>query len=142
MAYTSTGINNSATIVEKAGAAIEGGIGKAVKYDSNGDVVLASVAGEAVIGLAILTNAEIIAKGEDVDIQVKEIGKAVAGAEIAKGAELAVDANGALVTATGGQFVIGTALQAATAAGQIINVQITKYYKPEEAVEEPKEEEN
>lgn len=129
MAYTSTGINTSATIVGAAGAPITGVAGKAVKFDGTGNVVLGSVAGEAVIGIALLTNATDIKKGEDVDIQIKDIGKAVVGGTVAKGAELAVHTDGTLITATTGQFVIATALDAATKAGQIINVQITKYQK-------------
>lgn len=127
--YTTTVINTSATIVAPAGAEITGVIGKGIKFDASGNAVVASKAGEAVMGIAVLTHADTIAKGEDVTIQVKEIGKAVAGGEIAKGDELAVNANGALVKAAEGQFVVATALQAATAAGHIIDVQITKYQK-------------
>jgi len=129
MAYTSTAINTSATIVAPAAAKLEACAGKAVKFDANGKVVLANAAGEVVMGIAVLTTADVVAAGEDVDIQIKEIGKAVAGAEIKVGAELAVNASGALVTATDGQFVVATALEAAAAAGHIINVQITKYQK-------------
>lgn len=129
MAYTSTGINTSATIVKPAGAIITGAAGKAVKFNASGEAVLASTAGEAVIGIALLTNADTIKKGEDVDIQVKEIGKAMVGDAVAAGAELAVKADGTLITATAGQYVVATAIDAATAAGQIINVQITKYQK-------------
>lgn len=129
MAYTTTAINTSATIVAPAAAKLEACAGKAVKFDENGKVVLASVAGEAVMGIVVLATATVIEAGEDVDIQIKEIGKAVAGAEIKAGAELAVNASGALVTATEGQFVVATALEEATVAGQIINVQITKYQK-------------
>ena len=128
MAYTSTGINTSATIVGAAAAEIAGVAGKAVKF-SAGKLAVANAAGEVVIGIALLTNADVVAAGEDVDVQVKEIGKAVVGAEVAAGAELAAKADGTLVTATAGQFVVATALEAATAAGQIINVQITKYQK-------------
>ena len=127
--YTTTGINTSATIVAPAGAEITSVIGKAIKFDASGNAVLASTAGEAVMGIAVLTHADKVAVGEDITIQVKEIGKAVAGAAIKKGAELAVAADGTLKEAAEGQFVIATALQAATGAGQIINVQITKYYK-------------
>lgn len=128
MAYTTTGINTSATIVGAAAAEIKNVAGKAVKF-TGGKVAVATTAGEVVMGIAVLTSADVIAAGEDVDIQIKEIGKAVAGAEIAVGAELATNATGALVTATAGQFVVATALEAATAAGQIINVQLTKYQK-------------
>ena len=127
--YTTTGINTSATIVAPAGAEIAGVIGKAIKFDGEGNAVVASAAGEKVMGIAVLTHADTVAKGDDITIQVKEIGKAVAGAAIAKGAELATNAKGELVTATDGQFVVATALQAANAAGHIIDVQITKYQK-------------
>lgn len=127
MAYLATQINESATIV--APAAAEADVrGKAVKFDDNGNIALAG-AGEAAIGIGILTNDEIVKTGEDVDIQVKEMGVAFAGAEIKAGAELAADADGNLVTATDGQFVVATALEAAAAAGRIIRVQITKYMK-------------
>lgn len=126
MAYTGTGINTSATIVEAAGAAADYR-GKAVKYDESGCVVLAG-AGEVVMGVGIITNAEETKAGEDVDIQVKEIGLGRAGAAIAKGAELAADADGNLVEAGSG-FVIGVALESAEAAGKFIRMQIVKYYK-------------
>lgn len=127
--YTTASINTSATIVAPAGAEITGVIGKAIKFDAEGNAVVASTAGEKVMGIAVLTHADVVKKGEDITIQVKEIGKAVAGAAIAKGAELAVRADGTLATATDGQFVVATALQAANAAGHIIDVQITKYQK-------------
>lgn len=127
--YTTASINTSATIVAPAGAEIANFIGKAFKFDAEGNAVVASTAGEKVIGIAVLTHADKIAKGEDVTIQVKEIGKAVAGAAIKKGAELAVAADGTLKEAADGQFVIATALQAANGAGHIIDVQISKYQK-------------
>ena len=132
MVYTATQINTSPTIVGKAGAAMTAPVdvrGKAIKFDAAGDVVVASTAGETVMGIAILTNDETVKAGQDIDIQVKEIGVALAGAEIKAGAELAVDATGALKTATAGQFVVATALEAAAAAGKFIRVQITKYTK-------------
>lgn len=130
MIYTATQINESATIVRKAGAAMAATDVrcKAIKFDEAGDVVVANTAGEAVIGIAIITNDEVVKAGEDIDIQVKEIGVALAGAEVKAGAELAVDAEGKLQTATDGQFVIATALESA-GAGDFIRVQITKYNK-------------
>lgn len=126
MKYLATSINNSATITEKAGAQADYR-GKAVKYDSSGNVVLCSAAGEAAIGIGILTNDETTASGADVDIQVKEMGVAIAGGTIAKGDALAVNTSAQLVKSTAGNFVIATALEAATAAGQMIKIQITKY---------------
>ena len=126
MAYTGTGINTSATIVEPAGAAADFR-GKAVKYDA-GKVVLAG-AGETAIGVGIITNSEATKENEDVDIQIKEIGLGLAGDAIEKGAELAANAEGKLVPATAGQFVIAVALDTAAAAGKFIKIQLAKYYK-------------
>lgn len=131
MIYTANQINNSATIVRKAGAAMASETDvrcKAVKFDASGDVVLAG-AGENAIGIAIITNDEKVKAGEDIDIQVKEIGIGISGAEVAAGAELASDANGKLVPAVAGNFVLATALEAASGANKFIRVQITKYVK-------------
>lgn len=133
MIYTATQINNSATIVGKAGTTITTPTDvrcKAVKFDASGNVVVADTAGEAVVGIAIITNDETVKAGEDIDIQVKDIGIAITGAAVATGDELAVDANGKLQKATAGQFVIATALEAATASDKFVRVQITKYTKP------------
>ena len=56
----------------------------------------------------------------------KDIGKWEAAGAIAVGAELATDATGKAVAATSGAFIIGVALTAATTAGDLVQVQITK----------------
>lgn len=128
MVYTSNMINTSATIVGKAASAITDPRGKAVKFDSNGKFVLASTAGEKFMGIGIVTNDEAIAAGQDVDIQVKEIGVGLAGGSIAAGADITCDSNGKLVAATtDGQFCIGYALEAAT-SGKLFRLQIDKHY--------------
>lgn len=126
--YITNQINESATIVEKAGAAIEDVRGLAMKYNSSGDVVPASTAGELIIGVGIITNAEHITVGEDVDIQIKDIGLVKAGGTIAKGAEIMAGSDGRSITATTGKFVIGIALEDAT-EGQFFYAQFTKYIK-------------
>lgn len=125
--YLTNQINNSATIQEITGEAITGVRGKFLKYSSG--KVVAATAGDAAIGVAIITNNEDAANGESVDIQVKDIGLAMAGGTIAKGAEIASDANGKAVTAAAGDFVMGTALEAAT-SGQFFYFQMNKYQKP------------
>ena len=127
--YMTNQINTSPTISEKAGADIADVRGLLLKYDSTGKVVPASVAGEKVIGMGIITNSENIKSGEDVDIQVKDIGIVKAGGTIAKGAEVAANETGKAVAAAGGNFVIGTALEAAV-DGQFFYVQVNSYYKP------------
>lgn len=130
MVYTSNMINTSATIVGKAASAITDPRGKAVKYDAYGKFVLASTAGEKFMGIGIVTNDEAIAAGQDVDIQVKEIGLGLAGGSIVAGDELACDANGKLVkTTTSGHFCIGYALEAAS-SGKYVRLQIDKHYLP------------
>lgn len=127
MVYTSNMINTSATIVGKAASAITDPRGKAVKFDSNGKFVLASTAGETFIGIGIVTNDEAIAAGQDVDVQVKDIGVGLAGGSISAGDSLTCDANGKLVKATtDGQFCIGYALEAAT-SGKLLRLQIDKH---------------
>lgn len=126
--YITNQINESATIVEKAGAAIEDVRGLAMKYNSSGDVIPASTAGELIIGVGIITNAENITVGEDVDIQIKDIGLVKAGGTIDKGAEIMAGSDGRAIAATTGKFVIGIALEAAT-EGQFFYAQLTKYNK-------------
>lgn len=136
MNYIGTQINQSPTIVEKSGAEIKDVRGKIVKYDSAGDVVLAT-AGDVAIGITIMedgandiTGVESgkVAKGEDVTVQIKDIGLVKAGGTITKGAELASDANGCAVVATDGNFVIGTARTAAS-SGEYCHIIINKYQK-------------
>lgn len=128
MTYLATSINQSPVISEKAGAAIADVRGKALKYDDNGDVVLAG-AGEACIGIGIMTNDAATEKGADVDVQVKDIGLVLAGDAIAKGAELAADADGAMVTAASGDNVIAIAMDSAAAKGTYIKAMLVRYAK-------------
>lgn len=131
--FLTASINNSPTLAIKAGAEIADVRFKAVKLDADGNVVLASVAGEAFLGIAIPTtgNAEgKVAKGDIVDIQIKDIGAAVAGGAFEAGKPLTTDANGKLVAAASGNFIIGYALKAAKADGDIIPVQVAKGYYP------------
>ena len=126
--YMTSQINESPTITEKSGAKVEDVRGLLMKYDTSGNVIPASTAGELVIGPAIITNNENIEVGTDVDIQIKEIGVVRAGATLKKGAELMADTNGKAIAATAGKFVIGMALEDAV-DGQLIFCQIMKCYK-------------
>ena len=118
MSYTATSINESPVIVDKAGADIADVRGKAVKFDTNGAIVLAG-AGEAALGVGIMTNDTDLKAGADVHVQIKDIGLVCAGAAIKKGEALEVGTNGAFIKATSGKPV-AIALQAATAAGEYI----------------------
>ncbi len=65
------------------------------------------------------------------DIQIKDVGKWVAGETLTIGTELATNAEGKAVAAKAGDFIVGMALSNATKAGTWIQVQISKAgYKP------------
>lgn len=135
--FNGTQINQSVTIVEKAGAEIEDCRNKIVKYDENGDVVLATAGTDIPVGVALIeagyndiTGAESgkVAKGDDVDIQIKDIGFVLAGAEIKKGQEVTAGADGKAAVATTGNYVLGIALNT-VAAGGYSKIQFAKYQK-------------
>lgn len=127
--YFGSSINESPTIVLPAGDKLENarGIALAIKDGA----VVKPEAGAHVIGLSLIETDETVEKGIDVDIQIKDIGKWVAGEEITVGTELATDANGQAVAAKDGDFIVGVALSSAAQAGTWIRVQIIKAgYKP------------
>lgn len=130
--YFGTSINESPTIVMDAGEKLENarGIALAIKDGT----AVKPAAGAHIIGISIIETDETVEKGENVDIQVKDIGKWVAGEEVAIGTELACDAEGRAVAAKAGDFIVGVALSSASDAGTWIKVQIIKAgYKPAEA---------
>ena len=126
MNYFGASINTSSVIAEIASTTIQNGAFCAVKYDENGDVVLCDTAGELTAGILLPETAEKINAGEDVTVQIKDIGLCKAGAEIKKGQEVMVDTKGRVIPATAGKFVIGYAMKNATAENEIIEVDIRK----------------
>lgn len=127
--YFGTSINESPTIVLPAGDTLKNarGIALAVKDGA----VIKPAAGAHIIGLSLIETDETVEKGMDVDIQIKDIGKWVAGEEITVGTELATNTEGKAVAAKAGDFIVGMALSSASAAGTWIKVQIIKAgYKP------------
>lgn len=127
--YFGTSINESPTIVLPAGEKLEDARGIALAI--SGGKVVKPTAGAHVIGLSIIETDEIVEAGRDVDIQVKDIGKWVAGGEITVGAELATDENGKAVVAKAGDFIVGVALSGTEKEGTWVRVQIIKAgYKP------------
>ena len=121
--FIGTSINESPVINGKAAAAITGGAMLAATLGSTG--VAVAGAGEAAVGL-IIAETDDVAAGGDVTIQVKDIGLWTVGAAVTAGALLASDANGKAITAASGKFIVAQALEAATAADQVIRVQIIK----------------
>lgn len=127
--YFGSSINESPTIVLPAGERLENARGIALVIKDG--TVIKPTAGAHVIGLSLIETDETVEKGVDVDIQIKDIGKWVAGEEIAVGTELTADAEGKAVEAKAGDFIVGVALSNASKAGTWIKVQMIKAgYKP------------
>lgn len=129
-------INQSVTIVEQAGVDITDVRNRIMAYDEDGNVVLAVDGSTVLVGIALIeagvndisgVESGKVSAGDDVDIQIKDIGYVLAGAAITKGAEVTAS-DGLAIPATGGNYVIGVALSAA-AKDDYCRVQISKYQK-------------
>lgn len=130
-------INESVTITDVAGATITDCRNKIMAYDANGNVVLATSGATILVGIALIESgvndisgleSGKVAEGDDVDIQIKDIGYVLSGAEIVKGSELTAMAGGVATQAKAGEYVIGIALSDAM-SGEYCRVQISKYQK-------------
>lgn len=127
--YFGSSINDSPTIVLSAGDKLENARGIALAVKDG--VAVKPEAGAHVIGISLIETDEMVEKGMDIDIQVKDIGKWTAGEEITAGTELAADAEGRAVAAKAGDFILGVALGNTSEAGTWMKVQIIKAgYKP------------
>lgn len=127
--YFGTSINESPTIVLPAGEKLENARGIALSVQDG--AVVKPTAGAHVMGISLIETDEIVEKGGDVDIQIKDVGKWVAGEALTIGTELATNAEGKAVAAKAGDFIVGMALSNAAKAETWIQVQISKAgYKP------------
>lgn len=130
-------MNQTATIIRNAGADIEDVRNRIMKYDENGKFVLATAGTDFPVGVAIIeagyndisgVESGKVKAGEDVTVQIKDIGFVLAGAEIKEGQEVTAGADGKAVVATSGNFVLGIALNS-VAAGDYLEIQYIKYQK-------------
>ena len=135
--YNGVQINQTVTIVVEAGAQIDDVRNLIMKIDNNGKAVLATAGTDIPVGIALIEaglndisgqNSGKVAAGDDVDIQIKDIGVVLAGGSVKKGQEVAAGANGKAVAAAAGNYVLGYALANAE-ADQYLPVQIAKYQK-------------
>lgn len=129
-------INQSVTIVEQAGAEITDVRNRIMAYDKDGNVVLAADGSAVLVGIALIeagindisgVESGKVNSGDDVDIQVKDIGYILAGGNIVKGEEVTAS-SGLAVKAKAGNYVVGIALSTAK-KGEYCRVQIAKYQK-------------
>lgn len=122
--YFGTSINESPTIVLPASEDMKGARGIALAIKDGG--LAKPKAGDVTIGLSLMTGEDEVAKGEDVTVQVKDIGKWIAGGAIVVGDLLTADAEGKAAKATAGQFIMAQALTGTDNKGTLIKVQIIK----------------
>lgn len=129
-------INQSATIAELAGADIEDVRNHILAYDENGNVIVAADGTKPLVGVAIIEagyndisgkESGKVETGDQVDVQIKDIGYIIAGGDITKGEEVTAT-SGKATKAETGNYVIGVALSKAT-EGEYVRVQIAKYQK-------------
>lgn len=113
--YIGSSVDTSPTFASVAGAKIENGAGKAVKFDGSGKIVLCSSAGEAAIGIVIMQTADVVETGESLTVQVSGRGQAIAGDTFVAGDMLAVDTSGKLVKAAATNYVVAQAMTAGAA---------------------------
>lgn len=135
--YRGAQFNQSISIAEMAGAAIEDVRNLIMKYDGNGNVVLATAGTDIPIGVATIESgyndingkeAGKVEVGDQIDILIKDRVVVLTGAAIKKGQEVAAGADGMAVVAASGNYVLGFALGNAE-AGEYLEVQISKYQK-------------
>ncbi len=118
-----TSLKDSASVISvTAGVAFTDKLYYIAHMDTDGDAVLAG-AGEACLGVIVEENAV----DKPATVQIGGVAKVVAGAAITAGAEVASDANGKAVTASGaGTKTLGVALESATGDGTVIEVLIDR----------------
>ena len=135
--YRGAQFNQSISIAEMAGAAIEDVRNLIMKYDGNGNVVLATAGTDIPIGVATIESGynDITGKeagkvevGDQIDILIKDRVVVLTGAAIKKGQEVAAGDDGLAVVAASGDYVLGFALGNAE-EGEYLEVQISKYQK-------------
>lgn len=122
--YNGSMINTSPTIVGVAGENIAGGPFTAVTFKD--DVLVQAEPGDVPVGILLAETDDIVTAGDDVNVQIAASGRWKAGSALKAGEALATDQNGCAVRAADGEFILAFAMEAATAAGQVISVQITK----------------
>ena len=122
MSYFGTPMNDSPVIVIQAAEEIAAPAFLAVTAD--GKVV--KEAGVNALGIVTPDCDDKVAAGDDLTVQIKDIGLWLASGEIAVGDELTPDESGKAKKAEDGNFITAIALSATTKADQRVTVQICK----------------
>ena len=126
--YLNAFMNNSATIRDVLAADVTDAPHKAVTYDAEGKLILPAADGDPAIGILLsdtAANDSGVSKPGTV-VLIKDIGLALAGGAIKKGEHLTATTTGAVQKAAAGNFILGIAMTATTAAGELVQIQMTK----------------
>lgn len=127
--YLNAFINNSATIRDVLAADVENAPHKVLAYNADGKLALPAADGSPVIGIVLsdapASDSGVTPAGTEVDMLIRHIGLAEAGAAVAKGDFLTATEDGAVRKAAAGEYILGIAMTAATAAGELAQVYIT-----------------
>lgn len=123
--YNGTQINNTAVYVFKAAEVMADPRCKAITVTADG-AKIATGSTAPIMGVALITNDFPIQIGEDVHVQIKEIGLIELGATVAPGQAVTAGAQGKGAVASTGH-ALGVAMSAGV-AGDKIPVQITKLH--------------
>lgn len=122
--YIGTSVNESPVIAGIAAADITDGSMLAVSMDDTG-VKAVTNAGGVAVGI-LIAETDSVKQGDTVTVQIKDIGLWKTGAAVSAGDLLTPDASGKATKAASGNFILAQAMEAATAADQVIRVQIIK----------------
>lgn len=127
MPYMNHVIDDTATIRGIAAAEMKEPAMLAVKIDAEGRFAVPAE-GDFCIGIVLATTGSLKA-GDELDVQIKDIGYWIAGGTVARGACLKTDAAGKAVTAAAGDVVMAVALEDGT-ADQPVKVMLCRTVMP------------
>ncbi|MFI3254448.1 MAG: hypothetical protein R3Y63_08965 [Eubacteriales bacterium] len=120
--YMNSFVNSSPTVREVAGEELVNACHKAVAYDEDGEIVIASTGKEA-IGLLLSSTESNVSLGEEVDVLMKDVGLLVSAEAISKGNFVTI-ADGCGKVATSGTYIFGRAMTESYEAGDVIQVRV------------------
>ncbi len=128
--YLNAFFNNSPTIRDVLAVDINDAPHKAVTYDSSGKLALPAADGDPAIGILLSDTAAddsgVSKAGTEINVLIKNIGLALAGGAVKKGEHLTPTTTGAVRKAAAGNYILGTAMSEVAAAGELVQIQLTK----------------
>ena len=116
----STTHNESNVVSYDAGADLTGKEGYAVKFDGSGDIILAAVDGEEVLGV-LLRGAT---SGSVVDVAIGGRCDVIVDAALGVGAIVQAKNGGKVMAVAATKFIVGRLLKASGADGDVVEMQV------------------